>query len=547
MSRHPALSVRAQVMDVPGLRARLVLTAVWSAVGLGATVGAYVVLARVIAGTLLHGIPGVSVPDAGWPDLGWIAALLGLRAVASAARERLGVRLAARALRTWRGRLTSRALDLGPVALADLHGADLATLDSELGPRLTPYYARYLPGALHAGLAFAVTLGAALWLDPSTALLLLVTGPLALGFLVLVGLATNAASAQQWHAHTRLSARLLTLTRALPTLHAYGAVAPYRAVLSDSALRHREATMRVLRIAFLNGFVLDFAATMATALVAVWIGVRLFAGEAALAPTLAALMLVPEFFGPLRQLGADRHAALDAQPLLAQLGALLARPLAPTGAVRVPPGVPEIRLHAAHARLTTPMAPLSVTVAPGALVALRGPSGSGKTTLLHALHKHVPHDGVIEVGGVPLDALDRTAWQARVAFVPQHPRLMATTLRENLRAAQPDADDAALGRALAAVGLARLPAQLPLGLDTPLGEGGTGLSGGETARVALARALLAGADVILLDEVTAHLDADSEAAVLEVVRRAFAGRSVLMATHRAVPAGWREARLEAGA
>lgn len=537
-----SVPARGLLTEVPGLWRDLATCGVWSVLGLGATVAAFVLIARIIGQALQPG----AMPQSPEPLLP-VVALLGIRALATTLRERCGVHLAARALRTWRERLTGRALTLGPVALADLHGADLATLDADLAPRLTPYYARYLPGTLHAALAFTVVLGATLWLDSPTALTLLLTGPLAVLFLILVGLATNAASTQQWDAHTRLSARLLTLTRALPTLHAYGAVAPYRAVLGESAARHRATTLRVLRIAFLNGVVLDFAATMATALVAVWIGVRLFEGTAALAPTLAALMLVPEFFGPLRQLGADRHAALDAQPLAGQLGALLAQPVAPSGTQTVPPGVPVLRLDAAHARLDGPTTPLTVTLAPGTHAALRGPSGSGKTTALHALHKHVPHAGVIEVGGVPLDALDRAGWQARVAFVPQHPRLIAATLRENLRAARHDADDTALRHALDAVGLGDLGTHLPLGLDTPLGEGGALLSGGETARVALARALLSGADVILLDEVTAHLDPDSADAVLQTIGQVFAGRSVLMATHRPVPPGWLDVPLGAGA
>lgn len=515
------------------------MSGVLSVLGLLATAAAFVLTARVIAAGLLQGqSPGPSTVVT-------VAALLLARAGAGAARERLGTRLAARLIGTWRTRLSEASLRLGPVALADTRGADLATLDAELGARLTPYYARYLPGAVHAALAFAVVLGVTAWLDPATAGVLLVTGPLTVVFLALVGLATGAATERQWLAHTRLSARLLTLVRHLPTLHAFGAVAPYRDVLARSARQHREATLGVLRVAFLSGFVMDFAATLATALVAVWIGVRLFGGSAELAPTLAALMLVPEFFGPLRQLGTDRHAALDAGPVAARLQELLTRPLAPSGEGRVPVGVPHLSLNGAHADLPTPTAPVSAELPPGTLAALRGPSGSGKTTLLHALRKHVPHLGSIRVDGTPLDDLRAPDWQARVAFVPQHPRLIAGSARDNLRLAAPDAPDAELERVSEAVGLSDVLHALPAGFDTPLGEGGALLSGGETARLALARALLSGADVILLDEVSAHLDPQSEAELYAVIGRAFAGRTVLLATHRAVPPGWREILLGA--
>ncbi|WP_216326198.1 ABC transporter ATP-binding protein/permease [Deinococcus aestuarii] len=530
---------RSLLLGPASLRRELAVSGVLSVLGLLATAAAFVLTARVIAAGLLQGqSPGPSTVVT-------VAALLLARAGAGAARERLGTRLAARLIGTWRTRLSEASLRLGPVALADTRGADLATLDAELGARLTPYYARYLPGAVHAALAFAVVLGVTAWLDPATAGVLLVTGPLTVVFLALVGLATGAATERQWLAHTRLSARLLTLVRHLPTLHAFGAVAPYRDVLARSARQHREATLGVLRVAFLSGFVMDFAATLATALVAVWIGVRLFGGSAELAPTLAALMLVPEFFGPLRQLGTDRHAALDAGPVAARLQELLTRPLAPSGEGRVPVGVPHLSLNGAHADLPTPTAPVSAELPPGTLAALRGPSGSGKTTLLHALRKHVPHLGSIRVDGTPLDDLRAPDWQARVAFVPQHPRLIAGSARDNLRLAAPDAPDAELERVSEAVGLSDVLHALPAGFDTPLGEGGALLSGGETARLALARALLSGADVILLDEVSAHLDPQSEAELYAVIGRAFAGRTVLLATHRAVPPGWREILLGA--
>ncbi|QBY07389.1 thiol reductant ABC exporter subunit CydD (plasmid) [Deinococcus metallilatus] len=528
------------LLEPADLHGALAVSGVLSVLGLLATAAAFVLTARVIAAGLLQGhSPGVGT-------LLTVAALLLARAGAGAVREHLGTRLAARLVGTWRTRLSEAALRLGPVALADTRGADLATLDLDLVARLTPYYARYLPGAVHAALAFAVVLGVTVWLDPATAGVLLVTGPLTVVFLALVGLATGAATERQWLAHTRLSARLLTLVRHLPTLHAFGAVAPYRDVLARSARQHREATLGVLRVAFLSGFVMDFAATLATALVAVWIGVRLFGGSAELAPTLTALMLVPEFFGPLRQLGTDRHAALDAEPVAARLQDLLTRPVAPSGEGTVPAGVPHLSLSLARADLPTPTAPVSVELPPGTLAALRGPSGSGKTTLLHALRKHVPHLGSIRVDGTPLDDLGAT-WQARVAFVPQHPRLIAGSARDNLRLAAPDAGDADLERACEAVGLGDVLRALPSGFDTPLGEGGALLSGGETARLALARALLSGADVILLDEVSAHLDPESEAELHAVIERAFAGRTVLLATHRAVPPGWREISLGAPA
>lgn len=523
--------------SAPAVRRSLGFGAGLSLLGLGATVAAFILIARAVAGALLGG----SIPDV--QTLVVIAALLLLRALGRAGREWTGQMLAARSVRHWRERLTRQATALGPVALANRRGADLAALDAELGPRLTPYYARYLPGAVHAALAFVLVLAATVWLDPATALLLLLTGPLTVLFLALVGLATRTATERQWTAHTRLTGRLLTLTRNLPTLHAFGAVSTYRGVLGQSAAQHRETTLKVLKIAFLSGFVMDFAATISTALIAVWIGVRLFGGEAMLAPTLAALMLVPEFFGPLRQVGADRHAALDAEPLAQQLAEVLAVQVAPSGSEEAGPQVPHLLLVDARADLNARTAPLNLELPPGTFAALRGSSGSGKTTLLHALRKHVPHAGSIQVDGVNLDELDAAMWQSRVAFVPQHPRLIAASVAENLRLWKPEATDTELRMVANQVGLTPILDALPQGWQTPLGEGGVLLSGGETARLALARALLSGAGVILLDEVTAHLDADSEAEVMRTIKTVFAGRTVILATHRPTPLGWLEIHL----
>lgn len=526
---------------VPGSPATLALSAGLSLLGALGTALAFVQAAEWMA-ALLRGPAPMTPPY-------WSVALgLGLRAAAAAARDALTQAFAARAVRTWRERLTDAALALGPVALAGRRTADLLALSAELGPRLTPLFARYLPGRAHAALSGLVALTVTAWLDPATAGVLLVTGLLTVVFLWLVGLATHAATDAQWAQHTRLNARLLTLTRHLGTLHAFGAVNTYRDVLVRSAAAQRGATLRVLRVAFLSGFVLEFAATLSTALVAVWIGVRLFSGEVTLAPTLAALMLVPEFFGPLRQLGADRHAALDAEPLSAQLQALLSVPRAPQGDVRLPEGPLTLSLTGARAALPGLTATLDAHLSAGAHVALLGPSGSGKSALLHALGKYVGHDGEILVNGAPLNSLQAQAWAGRVALVPQHPRLLAASVRENLRLLAPHTADPAVQRAVDAVGLRATVDALPRGLDEPLGEGGTLLSGGETARLGLARALLAGADLLLLDEVTAHLDDETAQDVHRLVARAAAGRTVVLVTHRAPPPGWPVLHLkEAGA
>lgn len=520
----------------PLVKRALLRSALFSALSIVGTALAFISLAQVLASA----VHGQAVAAGHW--MGILFGLL-LRAVAQTAREWLGARLAAQEIARQRAALTTQALALGPVALSVLNTSDLAVLDAELEGRLTPFYARFLPSSVHAALSVLILLLLTWRLDPATAVLLAVTGPLTLVFLYLVGLATQAATDAQWQAHTRLAGRVVTLVRHLPTLHAFGQVTPYRDVLERSAAQHRETTLKVLRVAFLSGFVMEFAGTLSTALIAVWIGVRLFGGSVELAPTLAALMLVAEFFGPLRQLGADRHAAMDAEPVAAELAKVAAHPLAPSGTARTPSGQLNVQVQDVRATYTPHLPALSLSLPSGTHLALRGPSGSGKTTLLHLLRKHAPYQGEVTVNGVPLDELDRAAWQAQVTFVPQHPRLVSGNVWDNLKLVNAQASEQEMLSALQAVHLLATLERLPDGLSTRLGEGGVQLSGGEVARLALARALISRAPLVLLDEVTAHLDAQTEADILKVIEQVFKGQTVILATHRLAPASYQTLHL----
>lgn len=517
----------------------LALSGLLSTLSILATILAFTLIAQAIA----EGLHVQALPD--MQTLGLIVAALLLRAVCSAGREWTGTHLATKRIHSLRTEFVQQTLTLGPVLLSGHKLSGLALLNADLDTRLTPFFARFLPSAVHAGISVPLIVGYLLWVDPLTAGLLALTGPLTILFLYLVGLATHAATEQQWMAHTRLGARMLTLTRHLPTLQAFGQVGPYREVLGQTSKQHSKSTLKVLRVAFLSGFVMEFAGTLSTALVAVWIGVRLFEGTAELAPTLAALMLVAEFFGPLRQVGADRHAAMDAEPVAARLLELSETPTAPFGRFNLSDQGIELKLDNVRAAIPTTTSRLSAQLSQGTHVALRGPSGSGKSSLLHAIRKHIPHEGCIWVNGYKLDELNTPAWQEGVVFVPQHPRLVAGSVSDNLRLAHPKATLAELQTAAQAVGLWPIINALPQGFDTPLGEGGVMLSGGETARLALARALLSGAELILLDEITAHLDQHTEQAILATIREAFHKRSVILATHRPVPDGFVEWKLTA--
>jgi ATP-binding cassette subfamily C protein CydD/ATP-binding cassette subfamily C protein CydCD len=296
--------------------------------------------------------------------------------------------------------------------------------------------------------------------------------------------------------------------------------------------------MRVLRTAFLSGFVLEFGAVLCTALVAVTVGVRLFQGELDLERALLVLLLTPEFFAPLRALGADRHAALEGRPAAERVLALLDLPEPARGTAPVGPGVPHVRLSGVTLRLEgrEVLGGVDLDLPPLSRTALVGPSGAGKSSVLRLLLGFAdPDEGAVRVDGVPLTALDPDAWRARVAHVPERPWLLPGSVLDNVRLGRPGAPIADVEAALEQARVLDVVRRLPQGLQTPLGEDGARLSGGERLRIALARAFVKDADVLLLDEPTAQLDPGSEAEVLAALDALAAGRTVLTVTHRSAP------------
>ena len=323
--------------------------------------------------------------------------------------------------------------------------------------------------------------------------------------------------------------------------------------LEEAGERHRRVTMAVLRLAFLSALTLEALATLGTAVVAVEVGLRLLYARLAFPEALFVLLLAPEFYRPLRALGAAYHAGLAGREALQRMAVIAEAPgplAAPAVLVRgdageagpgqgprldaPPPGLSfeGVRFSYDAARGQA-LDGFSLEVPGGTTVALVGPSGSGKSTAAHLLLRWLePDAGLLRVDGAPLSSFTPEAWRRRVAWVPQQPRLFHGTLRANLLLARPSASEAELARALALAGLEDLVRGLPLGLETPVGEAGERLSGGEAQRVALARAFLKDAPVLVLDEPTAQLDLRTEALVAAALARLCHGRTVLLIAHR---------------
>ena len=441
-----------------------------------------------------------------------------------------------------RARLLTRAQALGPLGLRAQASGDLITRLVDGVDAVLPYFVRDLPQVSTAAL---VPLLLALFVFPAdwiSGLILLLTAPLIPFFIVLVGNAAERASRQRYAQLTRLGAAFMDALGGLSTLRQLGAAERVAQRLDTDGEDYRQLTMQVLRVAFLSALVLEFFATVSIAVVAVLIGFRLLWHELPFHDGLFVLLLAPEFYLPLRALGTLRHARMDALAAAQQMAVLddappqASAPLA--GGHHTPPDhAPGVRIdnvNYVHAGRAAALRECSFELQPRRVTALVGATGSGKSTLLNLLLGFAPPEsGRVLIDGIDLANLDMTQWRARIAWVPQQTHIFEGSVRDNLLLAAPRADAAALQRAAADSGLDAVIARLPRGWDTPLGEHGLGLSGGEIQRLALARALLREhANVWLLDEPTAHLDADSAQAVERVIRTAAATRTVLLVAHR---------------
>ncbi|MFF6989403.1 thiol reductant ABC exporter subunit CydD [Streptomyces sp. NPDC010273] len=512
---------------------RLFLMAV---VGLGAVGAALVIaqamlIAEVVVGAFQH---RMSVGELGTPLLLLVAVAIG-RALVSWLTELAAHRASAAVKSELRRRLLERSVELGPGWLSGQRTGSLVALATRGVDALDDYFSRYLP---QLGLAIVVpvaVLARIVTEDWVSAAIIVGTLPLIPLFMVMIGWATQSRMDRQWRLLSRLSGHFLDVVAGLPTLKVFGRAKAQAESIRRITGEYRQATMRTLRIAFVSSFALELLATLSVALVAVTIGMRLVHGDMDLYIGLVVLVLAPEAYVPLRQVGAQYHAAAEGLAAAEEIFAVLETPVPSQGTADVPSdalafdGV-TVRY---PGRSVDAVSDVSFTVDPGETVALVGPSGSGKSTLLNALLGFVrPAEGRVRVGGVDLADADLERWRSRIAWVPQRPQLYAGTIAENVRLARPDADDTAVRRALADAGALDFVDALPEDIGSVLGEDGAGLSAGQRQRLALARAFLADRPVLLLDEPTAALDGATEAEVVEAVRRLAVGRTVLLVVHR---------------
>jgi ATP-binding cassette subfamily C protein CydD len=470
------------------------------------------------------------------------------RAAATYGGEAAALRAAARVKSQLRRKLMRHCLRLAPVSPDGQRPGQIAAQATRGLDGLDPDVARYLPQLVLSVLvpaAVVVTVTAADWISGA---LIACTLPLIPLFAALVGLHTKAQTSRQWRLLAQLSGHFLDVVQGLPTLKAFGRAKFQEQVIARVTDEHRSATMATLRIAFLSALVLELSAALATAVVAVETGLRLLYGHMPYQTALLVLLLTPEAYLPLRAVAAQYHASAEGRAAAENIFAILDTPLpsrpahvaaALTGDAARVPDLRSATIRLAGVTVAYPgrdrpaVDGLDLAIGPGELVMLTGPSGAGKTSVLRLLLKFVePNSGTVRVGGANLAAIPDEPWRAQIAWVPQHPRLFEGSVADNIALGQPGASRAAIEDAARLAGAAAFIEALPHGYDTQLEEQAARLSAGERQQLALARAFLRDAPLLLLDEPTAHLAPAAAAAIDSAISGPLAGRTIIVATHR---------------
>ncbi|MER7246896.1 thiol reductant ABC exporter subunit CydD [Kribbella sp. NPDC000426] len=458
-----------------------------------------------------------------------LAATLLARAVLSWLAEVVAQRCSAAVKSELRMRFLAKIVALGPRWLTGERSGELTTLATRGIDALDDYFSRYLPQLVLVAVVPAAVAARMLAADWLSAVIVVATLPLIPIFMVLVGLTTKAATARQWETLQTLAHHFLDVLAGIGTLKVFGRSRAQVETIRRLADRQRRTTLATLRIAFLSSLVLELLATLSVALVAVSVGLRLVDGRLDLRTALLVLILAPEAYLPLRLLGAHYHASAEGLAAADQLFRVIEEATPEPGHLIADASGPivlrEVTVHSREAEVPA-VDDMSAVVPPGQITGIVGPSGAGKSTVLGLLLGTIrPDQGQVLAGGIDLIGADLTRWRQDVAWMGQDPALFSGTTADNIRLGDDQADDLAVRRA------ARL-ARVDVPLDLVLGERGEGVSAGQRRRIALARAILRDAPLLLLDEPTESVDPDTEQALLKSLPEAFTGRTVVIVTHR---------------
>ncbi|MDY3973424.1 thiol reductant ABC exporter subunit CydD [uncultured Veillonella sp.] len=492
---------------------------------------------------------GKPLAEVGSTLLCLVGAIL-VRLVATFSQEEVAQDLASLAKEDLRKRIWSHLMRLGPFT-GERHG-DVVHLLTDGLENVESYIARYVPQMLYAMMIPLVMAIAIIDAAPWVAIILFITFPLIPFFMILIGRKAEKMNKEQWERMSFLSGHFLDVLQGIVTLKLFGRSEEQIEVIERLSAEFRDSTLRVLRIAFLSALVLELVSTISTALIAVYMGVALLYGHEEFLPAFFVLLLAPEFYAPLRQLGAAFHTGMAGQVSLSKIDDFLALPIQePASGAKSFSEAESIReVRFKDITYEYPQLPdqigreqfalkgIDFTLKRGEVTMLVGESGAGKSTIAHLLMRLMaPSSGQILVDTTDLLSVNSDHWRDLVTFVPQQPHLFKGTLRENITFNRP-MDEAIVQEALQLVEAQEFIAELPQGLDTVVGEGGVGLSGGQRQRIALARAFLKQAPILVLDEITAHLDVATEQSLAKALKVLMKDRIVLLVGHRLQTMRW---------
>ena len=527
---------RALLQQVKSVRVFLTLVVLLGILGAGATVVQMVLLSKVVDRVFLGGAGLAEVRNIILLLLGAVIARSALLWVREVVAQGGAVRMKS----VLRERLFGHILRLGPAYAGGERTGELVTTATEGIERLEPYFARYLPQVY---LSAFVPLLVAIYIFPrdwSSAVLLLITAPVIPVMMVLVGSYAEEHMQRQWTALSRMGAHFLDSLQGIITLKAFNRGTAEQERVAATSEEFRKRTIRVLKFAFLSGLVLEFMTAVAIALIAVTLGIRLVSGNMTFETAFVVLLLAPEFYRPLRELGVHRHAGMEGKTAAERIMEVLDTPppvSAETGDSGELRGGLTVRLtnisYTYPGGETPALSGVTLELSAGTRTALVGRSGAGKSTLVNLLSRFLdPDEGCITVNGVPISGMPVEAWREHVALVPQRPHLFYGSVLENIWMARPEAGRSEVEEAAARAGCEEFVRRLPRGYETQIEERGLRLSGGEAQRLAIARAFLKDAPLLLMDEATSSLDPESEAWIRTALENLSEGRTTLVVAHR---------------
>ncbi|MES9754732.1 thiol reductant ABC exporter subunit CydD [Bacillus wiedmannii] len=440
-----------------------------------------------------------------------------------------------------RKQLIEAYFTLGPRYVQTAGTGHLVTLSIEGIEKFKTYIELTIPKMIRSSIVPGLIVLYVFTLDIESGIILVVTIPIVIIFMILLGLAAQKMADSQYESYRVLSNHFVDTLKGLETLKYLGKSKQHEGKIEKVSKRYRKATMRTLRVAFLSSFALDFFTSLSIAFVAVGLGIRLIDGTIVLLPALTILILAPEYFLPIKQVGANYHATLDGQLAMEQIEEILQQQkeigTKESNVGLIWNSASNLKLQDVKVKNDESekaiLEGIDFTWKGTGAIGVIGESGAGKSTLIDVLAGFLtPSGGKLIINGVKIDGSTREDWQKNIAYIPQQPYIFPLSLKDNICFYETNTTDAEVERVINEVGLRSLVTSLPNGMYERIGEGGRMLSGGQEQRVAMARALLSKKPIILLDEPTAHLDIETEFEIKQAMLRLFEGKLVFLATHR---------------